>query len=109
MIEHHKLVRDRIPEIIIADGGRPLTMQVDDESFGSLLDAKLDEERIEFRQAIEQGDRQKALEELADMREVIEARAVSLGYTVLELAHVQAKKKHERGGFLGRVFLESVE
>lgn len=48
------------------------------------------------------------MEELADIAEVLRALALAIGSTpeAVELARVQ--KAEERGGFEGRIFLESV-
>ena len=43
-VTHHKLVRDRIPAIIEADGGQPVTRVLDYASYEAALGAKLLEE-----------------------------------------------------------------
>ena len=63
---YDKLVRDRIPEIIQADGKRCVVETLSDEGYLSLLDRKLDEELAEYQES-------KSLEELADLLEVIRA------------------------------------
>ena len=54
-----KLVRDIIPDIIIADGKKPITRILDNEEYLQELDKKLNEEIAEY-----QAD--KSLEEMAD-------------------------------------------
>lgn len=61
---YHKLVRDRIPEIIEADGKTCVCETLSDENYISLLDQKLNEELAEYQES-------KSLEELADLLEVI--------------------------------------
>jgi predicted house-cleaning noncanonical NTP pyrophosphatase (MazG superfamily) len=48
-VAHHKLVRDQIPQIIAADGGRPVTRVLDQASYRAALRAKLLEEAREAR------------------------------------------------------------
>ena len=57
--KYNKLVRDRIPEIIAADGKRCTVETLSDEEYLLLLDHKLDEELAEYQES-------KSLEELAD-------------------------------------------
>ena len=64
--KYNKLVRDRIPEIIAADGKRCTVETLSDEEYLLLLDHKLDEELAEYQES-------KSLEELADLLEVIRA------------------------------------
>ena len=52
-ITHHKLVRDRIPEMIEASGKTCVTRTLDDAAYLAALDQKLTEEEV-----IEIGQRQ---------------------------------------------------
>ncbi|HVV66794.1 MAG TPA: nucleoside triphosphate pyrophosphohydrolase [Candidatus Saccharimonadales bacterium] len=99
---YNKLVRDKIPEIIRADG-KQLTSRVlnDTEHLEALLE-KLKEECAELATA-------RNAEELADVHEVLHALADALGITREELEKVQAEKAARRGGFKQKIFLESVE
>ena len=72
---YHKLVRDRIPEIIEASGKSCVTEILSDADYLELLDAKLDEELAEYH-------KDQNIEELADLLEVIRAVAIARGYTV---------------------------
>ena len=63
MTGYDKLVRDRIPEIIIGNGGTCRTETVAGEDLFGYLDRKLDEETEEFRESRDP-------EELADVMEV---------------------------------------
>ena len=76
--EYHKLVRDKIPEIIEASGKVCKTEILSDEDYLKMLDAKLDEELAEYHQ-------DQSLEELADLLEVLFTAAVARGYTITEL------------------------
>ena len=49
MKQYHKLVRDRIPEIIEADGKICVCETLSDEDYITLLDQKLNEELAEYK------------------------------------------------------------
>lgn len=98
---YHKLVRDRIPEIIRASGKRCTVETLSDEKYISLLDAKLNEELAEYQES-------KSLEELADLLEVMGAVVKARGYTWEELTTVRKKKREDRGGFEKRILLKEV-
>ena len=98
MKEYQKLVRDRIPDMIAAQGKRCEIRVLQQEEYRSCLEQKLDEETAEFH-------REGNLEELADILEVVYALAQSLGATQEELMEVYAAKHEQRGGFSDRVFL----
>lgn len=102
MINHNKLVRDKIPEIIIADGKRPVTRILEDGEFLLELTLKLGEEAQEIRE-------NPTVEELADAQTVLDAIRDELGISQSELDEAIAAKTSERGDFSGRVFLEGVE
>lgn len=101
MKTYHKLVRDRIPEIIESSGKACVTKILSDEDYLRMLDAKLDEELAEYHQ-------DQNIEELADLLEVIRACAVARGYTVDELEVVRAEKASKRGGFEKKILLKEV-
>lgn len=101
-MQHNKLVRDKIPEIIQNSGKIPHTHILSNESYLAELDKKLNEECAEY-----QAD--KNLEELADMLEVMYAIVEARGYAVEELENVRLKKREMRGGFEDKIFLEYVE
>ena len=100
-ITYNKLVRDRIPEIIEASGKSCVVETLGDDDYLRALDAKLDEELAEY-------NKERNIEELADLMEVIRAAAVARGYTVEELERVRAEKAAKRGGFEKKLFLREV-
>ncbi len=100
--EYDKLVRDRIPEVIRADGERPVTHTVDGEAYGDRLVEKLEEEVAEFRDSRDP-------EELADVLAVVHALRAHHDLTREEMAAVRERKAEERGEFEGGVVLERVE
>ena len=99
---YNKLVRDNIPDIIRKQGENPCTRILDAEDYTHALEQKLDEETAEFH-------RDKNLEELADILEVVYALAENMGNTKEELHRVYKQKHEARGGFRKRIFLISKE
>ena len=99
---YNKLVRDKIPENIEADGKFCKTRILSDEEYITSLEAKLNEEVAEY-----QAD--KNLEEMADVLEVLQAICIARGYSLDELESLRTKKANERGGFAKKIFLEYVE
>lgn len=102
MTEYNKLVRDKIPAIIKAQGEVPNIRILDQEEYAVCLAQKLNEEVAEFH-------REQNLEELVDILEVVFALAESLGSSSGELLEIREKKREERGGFRNKVFLISKE
>lgn len=98
---YHKLVRDRIPEIIEASGKSCVTEILSDADYLELLDAKLDEELAEYH-------KDQNIEELADLLEVIYAAAKARGYTLEQLEVVRAEKARKRGAFEKKILLKEV-
>ncbi len=97
-----KLVRDKIPDIIRANGGTPHTVLLDDRAYALALQAKVHEEVEELLAS----EPDKRTEELADIVEVLHALAEHYGIDWDTVETVGLAKKHERGGFEGRVWLE---
>lgn len=98
LISYNKAVRDRIPEIIQANGKKCSYKALPDDQFLVELEKKLGEELDEYRRSGE-------VMELVDVLEIIlriaELKNVSEG--VLEA--LREKKKTERGGFSWNLFL----
>lgn len=92
-----KLVRDKIPAIIRADGKKPITRILTTEEYLEELDKKLNEEIAEY-----QAD--KSIEEMADVLEVLFAICEARGHSVEELLEVREAKREKRGGFKERIF-----
>ena len=99
----NKLVRDNIPEIIRANGGKVKYRVLDDEEFKKALKVKLVEEIDEFLNAKTE---EEAIEELADIFTVIWFLDAMTGSYVKDTV---IQKGREKGYFLNRIFLESVE
>lgn len=99
---YNKLVRDKIPDII-EQTGKFCTIEIlSDEDYLKMIDAKLDEELMEYHQ-------NQNIEELADLMEVIYAATEARGYSIEELERVRREKVKERGAFKGKILLREVE
>ncbi len=103
---YHKLVRDRIPEIIEKAGKSFTTRILSEEEYSLELKKKMYEELKEYEEADNNDD---ALEELADLLELINAAATIHGSNLKELEELRKKKAEKRGGFEEKVFLIEVE
>ncbi len=98
----NKLVRDKIPEIIEKDGRTCKTHILTDEEYIVALEEKLNEEVAEYQ-------KDKNLEEMADVLEVLQAICLARGYSLDELEALREKKANSRGGFSKKTFLESTD
>ncbi|MYL64379.1 phosphoribosyl-ATP pyrophosphohydrolase [Bacillus hwajinpoensis] len=106
MPTYNKLVRDRIPEIIRANGNKFNTEILDEAEYKKELQLKLKEELQEYLEAPEDSH---AVEELADMLELIYSLVEVHHSSVEELEEVRKEKREIRGGFDERVYLIDVE
>lgn len=104
-----KLIRDKIPEIIRANGELPNTRIMEDDEFRRELLYKLIEEAEEVRQAGYDASDAEFITELADLAEVFEAVLTTFNIDGDELNRVRDDRRNVRGGFEGRIFLESVQ
>ncbi|ODA15576.1 phosphoribosyl-ATP pyrophosphohydrolase [Geobacillus thermoleovorans] len=102
---YNKLVRDRIPTIIEQAGKTFTTRILDDEEYRKELQKKAFEELEEYVQA--ETD-EAALEELADVLEIIHALAECHGASIEQVEQIRAKKAEKRGGFRDKIFLIEV-
>ncbi|ADU94478.1 nucleoside triphosphate pyrophosphohydrolase [Geobacillus sp. Y412MC52] len=102
---YNKLVRDRIPTIIEQSGKTFTTRILDDEEYRKELQKKAFEELEEYVQA--ETD-EAALEELADVLEIIHALAQCHGASIEQVEQIRAKKAEKRGGFREKIFLIEV-
>lgn len=101
MIQYNKLVRDKIPEIIEHSGKRCDISILNDSTYLTMLDEKLNEELAEYQES-------KSLEELADLLEVMMAVAKARGASFDEVEAIRKEKAAKRGGFNQKILLEAV-
>jgi predicted house-cleaning noncanonical NTP pyrophosphatase (MazG superfamily) len=102
IVHHNKLVRDRVPEIVAANGAEPMTRVLAEDEYEGALRLKIREEANEVATA---GSRAEVINELADLQEVVMALADAYNISHGEIEQIRRIKKMERGGFGGRVFL----
>lgn len=97
-----KIVRDKIPEVIMNSGKSPITEIVSVESAIDGLEQKLNEELNEYLE-------DHSLEEMADLLEVMHGILYLKGIPWEELESVRLKKREERGGFEQRILLKDIQ
>jgi predicted house-cleaning noncanonical NTP pyrophosphatase (MazG superfamily) len=100
-IPYHKLVRDRIPEIIEAAGKTPITEVLSHDDYLVMLQEKLDEEVQEFHET-------QSIDELADLVEVIYAILDFRCVPHKEFEELRQLKQQRRGAFQKRLLLTGV-
>jgi len=99
-MRYDKLVRDKIPEIIISKGGKPVTHVVaDKEELKTRLISKLYEEVGEFANNWRP-------EELADIMEVVRALSEIVGSSPELVEFERQKKAQEKGGLSEGIVLD---
>lgn len=104
-IVYNKLVRDRIPEIIREHRAVPKTSTLSLQQFKKELRKKVLEEGCELMKA---RNREKCINELADLLELIKSIAESEKIKWNVIMHYQRDKRRKRGGFTKRIFLHNV-
>ena len=104
MKKYNKLVRDKIPEIILNNNEKPITRILDDRSYKNELEKKLLEE---YNEVLESSGKDR-LEELADMLEVITYLATLENSSLEQVRKIAKQKRLKRGGFDKKIYLEKV-
>jgi predicted house-cleaning noncanonical NTP pyrophosphatase (MazG superfamily) len=102
---YNKLVRDKIPQIIEQAGKTLTTRILEDDEYRKELRKKAFEELEEYMNA---SDDETALEELADVLEIIHALAECHGSSIERVEQIRAEKAEKRGGFKEKIFLVEV-
>ena len=105
-ITYNKLIRDRIGEIIQADGKKPKISILDDNDYLIELKKKVVEEAKELQSAAIKSD---ILGELSDLQELIDVILQTNNISKQELEQSQSDKRQKRGSFDKKLFLEYVE
>ncbi|MDZ7705545.1 MAG: nucleoside triphosphate pyrophosphohydrolase [Trueperaceae bacterium] len=98
---YDKLIRDRIPEIMDAQGVTYQVRVMTDAEYQAALREKIVEEANEVVQA----SPVEITKELADLQEVMDALMVAVGVTPEEVRAMQIERRDERGGFSERLKL----
>ncbi len=99
----NKLVRDKIPEICLANGDIPVTHILSEEDYLKCLKDKMLEEYQEILRAMTKDE---ALEECADLMELLFSYALALGFKEDDLLNARTRKREKRGGFEKKIYLE---
>lgn len=102
MKEYNKLVRDKIPEIMISKNCKPVTRILNDEEYIRELNKKLLEEVNEY---LTDND----VLELADTMEVVLAILNHKGVAFEDFEKLRLDKVNKRGAFNEKIFLEYEE
>lgn len=103
---YNKLVRDRIPEVIKNTGKKFKTRILNTEEYITELKNKSFEELEEY---VNTNNDEDAVEELADLLEIIHALAEYHGASIETVEEVRKQKAEKRGGFKEKIFLIEVE
>jgi len=98
----NKLVRDKIPEIIESNNELAETRILSDEEYIEELNKKLLEE---CNEVINTKTKEKRLEELADLLEVMKAIAKIENITLEEIEEKAKQKALKKGAFDKKIFL----
>jgi predicted house-cleaning noncanonical NTP pyrophosphatase (MazG superfamily) len=98
---YNKLVRDRIPEIIQADGRKCGIEVMNKNDYVQALLDKLVEEAKEVHGA----PLENRVTELADLLEVFDALLQTQNLTLESVRAIQKQRRAERGGFIKRLKL----
>ncbi|MGF3104544.1 nucleoside triphosphate pyrophosphohydrolase [Rossellomorea sp. DUT-2] len=106
MPTYNKLVRDRIPEIIEATGKTFTTRILSDEEYLIEVKKKSFEELEEFHDS---ETREDAIEELADLMEIVLEFAKLHNTSLDEIEAIRREKAEKRGSFDKKIFLKDVE
>lgn len=106
MPTYNKLVRDRIPDVIELAGKKFSTRILKESEYIEQLQKKAYEELDEYVNTVNKKD---AVEELADLLEIIHALSEYHGSSIVEVEEVRKQKAEKGGGFKEKVFLIEVE
>ena len=101
---YHKLVRDRIPELLQQDGCTYRVEILDEQEFQQALREKVLEEAREVVEA----DTGELVNELADLYEVLDTLMQQHKISPAEVRTRQAERSQTRGGFARRIHLLEV-
>ena len=103
---YHKLIRDKIPQIIIKNKAIPKILKLNDKQFRIALKEKLVEEA---REVLEAKTKEEVLNELSDVLQLIESIAENNNLSLVEIKKQKEKKKQERGSYKKKLLLEYVD
>ncbi|HDX9591405.1 TPA: nucleoside triphosphate pyrophosphohydrolase [Bacillus pseudomycoides] len=105
MSVYNKIVRDRVPEMILMSGKTYTSKKLSKQEYIEEL-SKIGVE--EMREFASMQEREHALDSLADALEVIKALAKAESVTLEDVERIRKEKEAERGGFEKGVYLVEV-
>lgn len=105
-----KLVRDGIPAIIVKDGKIPICEFADDIDVEPYIFNKIREEvaELQYECTSPELDKEKILEEFADIYEVLNKLAQLYNIGPEDIAEAQFKKLASNGGFKSNIILTDI-
>jgi len=104
--KYNKLIRDRILEIIKADGKKPYFRILNKKEYIKEIEKKILEETRELAKA---KNKKEIINEIVDIQELIDALISELGLTKLKIQKQQKVKNKKRGRFKKKLFLIKTE
>jgi predicted house-cleaning noncanonical NTP pyrophosphatase (MazG superfamily) len=99
---YNKVVRDKIPEIIMAQGNSCEYRRLNDDDFLFYLEKKLTEELQEYQESHK-------IEELVDILEIVYRIVELRGVSETQVSMLRKMKNEERGALRENLFLIKVE
>ena len=106
----HKLVRDKIPDIIKENDQVPIVSVVSDVyTHMQYLVNKLNEEGLEFLEAYHEKTKDDQTEELCDIFEILKTLCVLSDIEIDEVWSYSEEKKNIRGSFIKGYILHEVK
>ena len=101
----NKLVRDKVPSLVTKDGGSYTLQLLSPLEHQTQITKKLVEEIKEYSEA---PSKEKALEELVDIVELIHAALKLHDVSVEQFEALRLDKKKRKGGFEKGIYLNSI-
>jgi predicted house-cleaning noncanonical NTP pyrophosphatase (MazG superfamily) len=106
LFQCEKLVRDRIPDLMADENSTLIVETLDHKAHICALKKKLVEEADEVAQA---STREEIIEEIADVKEVLDALILKMAIDRKEVDEIKRKKNLRNGGFDRGLYLKAVE
>lgn len=100
-MQYNRLVRDRVPELIVESGRKQISRKLKDEEYEQALMDKIVEEIEEYRIS-------KNEEEIADIYEVLDCLVKLKEYEPMHIDYLRLIKREARGSFHDRILLEKI-
>ncbi len=98
---YNRLVRDKIPEIMLKDHTLPVTRVMEQDEYIEELNKKLTKEVNKYLET-------NNIEEMVDVLEVIRAIIEAKDTTYEEIEDKRVKKAQKKGTFKEKIYLEKV-